>query len=263
MVKKIIPAIVILLFAMAQPSWANSVIDYTQSSGVSTMGIFRGILGMAVVIGLAYLASINKKAINWKVVIGGLGMQLVLAVCVLYIPFVQNVFEFFGKLFTLVLDFTKVGTEFLVGDFLDTSKFGYIFMFQILPTIIFFSALTSVLFYLGVIQKVVWALAWLLTKTLKLSGAESLSVAGNIFLGQTEAPLMIKAYLPKMNPSEMFLVMTGGMATVAGGVLAAYIGFLGGDDPAMRLMFAKHLLTAFCNGCTWCCCYFKNYSSSN
>ncbi len=244
MVKKIIPAIVILLFAMAQPSWANSVIDYTQSSGVSTMGIFRGILGMAVVIGLAYLASINKKAINWKVVIGGLGMQLVLAVCVLYIPFVQNVFEFFGKLFTLVLDFTKVGTEFLVGDFLDTSKFGYIFMFQILPTIIFFSALTSVLFYLGVIQKVVWALAWLLTKTLKLSGAESLSVAGNIFLGQTEAPLMIKAYLPKMNPSEMFLVMTGGMATVAGGVLAAYIGFLGGDDPAMRLMFAKHLLTA-------------------
>ncbi|MCW3784835.1 NupC/NupG family nucleoside CNT transporter [Plebeiibacterium sediminum] len=244
MVKKIIPAIVILLFTMAQPTWANSVIDYTQGAGVSTMGIFRGILGMAVVIGLAYLASINKKAIDWKVVIGGLGMQLVLAVCVLYIPFVQNVFEFFGKLFTLVLDFTKVGTEFLVGDFLDTSKFGYIFMFQILPTIIFFSALTSVLFYLGVIQKVVWALAWLLTKTLKLSGAESLSVAGNIFLGQTEAPLMIKAYLPKMNPSEMFLVMTGGMATVAGGVLAAYIGFLGGDDPAMRLMFAKHLLTA-------------------
>ncbi len=244
MIKKIIPAIIILLFGVAEPSWAKEVIDYSQSSGVTFSGILRGIIGMAVLIGLAYLVSVNRKSIDWKVVIGGLGIQLVLAICVLYIPFVQSIFEFLGKLFNLVLDFTKVGTEFLVGDFLDTSKFGYIFMFQILPTIIFFSAFTSVLFYLGVIQKVVWGLAWLLTKALKLSGAESLSVAGNIFLGQTEAPLMIKAYLPKMNPSEMFLVMTGGMATVAGGVLAAYIGFLGGDDPAMRLMFAKHLLTA-------------------
>ncbi len=244
MIKKIVAAVIILMFGMAEPSWANSVIDYSKSAGVSIESIFRGILGMAVLIGLAYLVSVNRKKVDWKVVIGGLGIQLVLAVCVLYIPFVQSIFEFLGRLFNLVLDFTKVGTEFLVGDFLDTSKFGYIFMFQILPTIIFFSAFTSVLFYLGVIQKVVWGLAWLLTKALKLSGAESLSVAGNIFLGQTEAPLMIKAYLPKMNPSEMFLVMTGGMATVAGGVLAAYIGFLGGEDPAMRLMFAKHLLTA-------------------
>jgi len=127
---------------------------------------------------------------------------------------------------------------------MNIDNFGYVFALQILPTIIFFSALTSVLFYLGVIQKVVWALAWLLTKALKISGAESLSVAGNIFLGQTEAPLMIKAYLPKMNNSEMLLVMVGGMATVAGGVMAAYIGFLGGSDPQQRLIFAKHLLTA-------------------
>jgi CNT family concentrative nucleoside transporter len=127
---------------------------------------------------------------------------------------------------------------------MDMDTFGFIFAFQVLPTIIFFSALTSVLFYLGIIQKVVRALAWLLSKSLKISGAESLSVAGNIFLGQTEAPLLIKAYLEKMNKSEMLLVMIGGMATVAGAVLAAYIGFLGGDDPALRLIYAKHLLAA-------------------
>ena len=127
---------------------------------------------------------------------------------------------------------------------MDTSTYGYIFIFQILPTIIFFSALTSILFYLGIIQKVVSGLAWVLSKLLGISGAESLSVAGNIFLGQTEAPLMIKAYLERMTRSEILLVMIGGMATVAGGVLAAYIGFLGGDDPVMRLAFAKHLLAA-------------------
>jgi CNT family concentrative nucleoside transporter len=127
---------------------------------------------------------------------------------------------------------------------MDMDTFGFIFAFQVLPTIIFFSALTSVLFYLGIIQKVVKGMAWLLTKTLKISGAESLSVAGNIFLGQTEAPLLIKAYLEKMNKSEILLVMIGGMATVAGAVLAAYIGFLGGDDPTLRLIYAKHLLAA-------------------
>jgi CNT family concentrative nucleoside transporter len=133
---------------------------------------------------------------------------------------------------------------FLFRDLMDVQSFGFIFALQILPTIIFFSALTSVLFYLGVIQKVVYALAWALNKSMKLSGAESLSTAGNIFLGQTEAPLMVKAYLDKMNRSEIFLVMVAGMATVAGGVLAAYVGFLGGDDPVQRLFFAKHLLTA-------------------
>ncbi len=151
---------------------------------------------------------------------------------------------FFGHIFVKILDFTKAGTDFLFGTLVDTSQFGMIFAFQILPTIIFFSALTSLLFYWGIIQKVVWALAWVFTKLMKLSGAESLSVAGNIFLGQTESPLMIKAYLPKMNDSEIMLVMTGGMATLAGAVLAAYIGMLGGSDPVLRLEFAKHLLTA-------------------
>lgn len=226
------------------PSSTNTVVDAALSGGISAQSIMRGILGIFVIFLIAYLFSINKKAISWKVVGIGLIIQLLIAVSILYIPFVQDIFNFFGKLFTLVLDFTKIGTEFLFGSFLDTSTYGYIFAFQILPTIIFFSALTSVLFYLGAIQKIVWALAWLMTKAMKLSGAESLSVAGNIFLGQTESPIMIKAYLPKMNNSEMFLVMVGGMATVAGGVLAAYIGFLGGDDPVQRLLFAKHLLTA-------------------
>jgi len=244
--KKFLLSSLCLLFTtivLAQ-SESNQVVEVSATGTFDFMSILRGAIGMAVIIGIAWVFSTNRKAISWKVVGIGLGIQVLLAICVLYVPFVQSIFEFLGRLFTLVLDFTKIGTEFLLGDLLDTSSYGYIFAFQILPTIIFFSALTSVLFYLGVIQKVVWALAWMLTRALKLSGAESLSVAGNIFLGQTEAPLMIKAYLPKMNASEMFLVMVGGMATVAGGVLAAYIGFLGGDDPAQRLMFAKHLLTA-------------------
>ncbi len=208
------------------------------------ISIPRGLLGMASLILIAYLFSSNRKAISWEVVFIGLGTQLVLAFGILNLSWVRAVFEFFGKIFIKVLDFTRDGSTFLFGGLLDIDSFGFIFALQILPTIIFFSALTSVLFYLGIIQKVVYGLAWLLTKALKISGAESLSVAGNIFLGQTEAPLLIKAYLEKMNKSEILLVMTGGMATVAGGVLAAYIGFLGGDDPVQRLIFAKHLLAA-------------------
>lgn len=215
-----------------------------QNAGFSLQSLLRGLLGMAVLILLAFVFSSNRRAISWRVVAIGLAIQIVLAIAILQVPLIQDIFEFIGKIFVRILDFTKAGTDFLFEGFLDTSKFGYVFAFQILPTIIFFSALTSVLFYLGVIQKIVWGLAWLMTKAMRLSGAESLSVAGNIFLGQTESPLMIKAYLPHMNRSEMLLVMIGGMATVAGGVLAAYIGFLGGDDPAQRLIFAKHLITA-------------------
>jgi len=208
------------------------------------LSILRGLLGMVVLIGIAFLLSSNRKAVSWRVVFIGLGFQVLLAVAILQFPPVQMFFDFFGKAFVKVLDFTKAGTEFLFSGFLDVDKFGYIFAFQVLPTIIFFSALTSLLFYLGIIQKIVWAFAWVMTKTMKLTGAESLSVAGNIFLGQTESPLMIKAYLEKMTNSEILLVMIGGMATLAGGVLAAYISFLGGDDPVQRLIFAKHLLAA-------------------
>ena len=215
-----------------------------KSEGISFTSIWRGILGMISLLAIAYFFSSNKKAINWKTVALGIAAQLILAVGVLKVPFVKAGFEFVGNIFVLVLDFTRAGSEFLLGGMMNIESFGFIFLFQVLPTIIFFSALTSLLFYLGVIQIVVKGLAKVLTKLLSISGAESLSVAGNIFLGQTEAPLMIKAYLEKMNKSEILLVMVGGMATVAGGVLAAYIGFLGGNDPVLRLEFAKHLLAA-------------------
>jgi CNT family concentrative nucleoside transporter len=214
------------------------------NQGFSFTSLWRGVLGMIVLLIIAYSFSTNRKAINWKTVGIGLGAQLLLAFGVLKVSFVQKTFEFIGHMFVKTLDFTRAGSEFLLGDMMNVDSFGFIFLFQVLPTIIFFSALTSVLFYLGVIQIVVKGMAWVLTKLMGISGAESLSVAGNIFLGQTEAPLMIKAYLERMTRSEILLVMIGGMATVAGGVLAAYIGFLGGEDPVLRLEFAKHLLAA-------------------
>ena len=215
------------------------------SQGITFTSVWKGVLGMFSLLLISFLFSSNRKAINWKTVGIGLGFQLIIAIGVLKVSFVQNAFEGVGKIFVSILDFTKAGSKFLFeGLVVDMDTFGFIFAFQVLPTIIFFSALTSVLFYLGIIQKLVKAFGWMLSKLLKISGAESLSVAGNVFLGQTEAPLLIKAYLEKMNKSEMLLVMIGGMATVAGAVLAAYIGFLGGDDPALRLLFAKHLLAA-------------------
>ncbi|SDI36718.1 NupC/NupG family nucleoside CNT transporter [Winogradskyella thalassocola] len=215
-----------------------------ESEGFTFNSFWRGVLGMISLIFIAYLFSSNRKAINWKTVGIGLAFQLIIAIGVLRVDFIKNIFEGIGQVFINILDFTGAGSEFLFSGVMDVNSYGFIFAFQVLPTIIFFSALTSVLFYLGIIQKVVKAMAWLLSKTLKISGAESLSVAGNIFLGQTEAPLLIKAYLEKMNKSEILLVMIGGMATVAGAVLAAYIGFLGGDDAELRLFYAKHLLAA-------------------
>lgn len=223
----------------------QNIIDLIPNKGFSLQSLWRGILGMGVLILISFLFSSNRKAINWKTVGIGLSIQLLIAVGVLKVPFIKKIFESIGQVFVSVLDYTRAGSQFLFeGLVADMNTFGYIFAFQVLPTIIFFSALTSVLFYLGIIQKVVKALAWLLSKSLNISGAESLSIAGNIFLGQTEAPLLIKPYLEKMNRSEILLVMIGGMATVAGAVLAAYIGFLGGDDPVLRLQFAKHLLAA-------------------
>ena len=214
------------------------------NQGFSLTSLWRGILGMFSLIFIAFLFSSNRKAINWKTVGIGLSFQLIIAVGVLKVEFVKIVFEYIGQGFIAILGFTQAGSEFLFGGMLDVNSFGYVFAFQVLPTIIFFSALTSVLFYLGIIQKAVKVMGWLLTKLLGISGAESLSVAGNIFLGQTEAPLLIKAYLEKMNKSEILLVMIGGMATVAGAVLAAYIGFLGGDNAELQLFYAKHLLAA-------------------
>lgn len=214
------------------------------NAGLSLISLSRGVFGIFFLIFIAYLFSNNRKAIAWKTVGIGLIIQVFIAIGVLKINFVKGVFETIGGFFIKVLEYTGEGTKMLLGEFGNTETYGFIFVFQALPVIIFFSALSSILYYFGIIQKLVGFLAWGLTKIFKVSGAESLSVAGNIFLGQTEAPLLIKAYLEKMNRSEIFLVMVGGMATVAGSVLGAYIGFLGGDDPILQLEFAKSLLAA-------------------
>ncbi len=218
--------------------------DLIPSTGFTLEGLFRGLIGVLTIILLAYFMSSNKSKIAWKTILLALFSQLIIGVLILKVRFFQIIFEKAGALFVKLIDFTREGTIFVFGDLLTPKTNSYIWAFEILPTVIFFSSITSLLFYFGIIQKVVGFFAKIYTKFLNISGSESLSVIGNIFLGQTEAPLLIKAYLPKMNKSEILLVMVGGMATVAGGVLAAYIAFLGGDDPVKKIEFAKHLLTA-------------------
>ncbi|MAC92284.1 MAG: Na+ dependent nucleoside transporter [Flavobacteriaceae bacterium] len=218
--------------------------DLIPNSGFTFTSLIRGLAGMVSLLLIAYLLSKERKQIAWKTVGLGLLAQVTIAIGVLKINWVKGLFEGLGGFFIKILEYTGEGAKMLLGQFGDVDQYGFIFVFQALPVIIFFSALSSILYYFGIIQKIVGGLAWGLTKLFKISGAESLSVAGNIFLGQTEAPLMIKAYLEKMNRSEIFLVMVGGMATVAGSVLGAYIGFLGGNDPVQRLEFAKSLLAA-------------------
>ena len=218
--------------------------DLIPNSGFSLTSLVRGLIGMLSLLFIAYLLSKERKQIAWKTVGLGLLAQVIIAIGVLKINWVKWLFESLGGLFINILEYTGEGAKMLLGQFGDVDKYGFIFVFQALPVIIFFSALSSILYYFGIIQKVVGFLAWGLTRLFKISGTESLSVAGNIFLGQTEAPLMIKAYLEKMSRSEIFLVMVGGMATVAGSVLGAYISFLGGNDPVQRLEFAKSLLAA-------------------
>jgi len=207
--------------------------------------ILRGLLGIVAFIGLAVLFSSNRRAIPWRLVATGVVLQIVFGVLVLHVDTARAAVDAIGKFFVRILDFNSAGAEFLFGRLItDKKTFGFLFAFNVLPTIIFFSALTSLLFYLGILQRIVFGIAWVLTKTMNLSGAESLSASANIFLGQTEAPLLIKPYLAAMTRSELMAVMVGGFATIAGAVMVAYIGMLGGDDPEMRLLFAKHLITA-------------------
>jgi CNT family concentrative nucleoside transporter len=239
------------IFLLLVPSFDTLALTLPMAIGsvkpvFSFMSVFRGLIGMAFVVFVAWFFSSSRKSINWKVVGIGLSVQLVLAVGILYVPVVQDFFEIVGKVFVKILSFTEAGTAFLFKSMVTGNiENGMLnFAVTILPTIIFFSALTSVLFYFGIIQKIVYVFALVMTRLFRLSGAESLSVAGNIFLGQTESPLMIKEYLEKMTKSEILLVMSGGMATLAGGVLAVYIKILGAGDPLQELMYAKHLLAA-------------------
>ncbi|PWE01063.1 NupC/NupG family nucleoside CNT transporter [Marinilabilia rubra] len=242
---RVLPAL-LLLFFIPTSLFANSNPVIAAGGGFGFESLLRGIIGMAFIIFIAWIFSSNRKAISWKVVITGLTIQLALALAILYVPFVQSAFDVLGKVFVKILSFSDAGAKFLFKSFTtgEIEEPLLNFAITILPTIIFFSGLTSILFYFGIIQKVVYFLALGMTKLLRISGPESLSVAGNIFLGQTESPLMIKAYLEKMNRSEIMLVMAGGMATLAGGVLAVYIKVLGGGDPVQELIYAKHLLAA-------------------
>ena len=208
------------------------------------MQYVRGLLGIAILVGIAYLISRNKKAINWRLVLAGLAIQLVAGLLILKVPLVARLFDKLSQGFVKFLSFSQEGAAFIFGDLVNTSSFGFIFAFQVLPTIIFFSTVSAGLYYLGVLQKVVYGIAWVMTRSMRLSGAESLSAAGNIFLGQTEAPLLVKPYIAEMTRSEIMCLMTGGMATIAGGVLGGYVAFLGGNDPVQQTRFAAYLLSA-------------------
>jgi CNT family concentrative nucleoside transporter len=207
--------------------------------------ILRATLGMAVLVGIGYLMSSHKKSIPWRTIFLGILLQFVLAVLVLKVPFINKGFDYAAGFFQVILKFSEEGATFLFGSLVTDSKsFGYIFAFQVLPTIVFFSAVSSILYYFGILQKIIYVLAIIMKKTLGVTGPESLAAAANIFVGQTEAPLVVKPYISGFTKSELMCLMTGGMATIAGGVFAAYVGFLGGDDPVQQLFFAKHLLTA-------------------
>ena len=212
--------------------------------GFSIISIARGLLGLTSLIFISFLISNDRKKIQWKTVFISIFIQFIIGVLIFKISLIQSIFEIISKFFVRIIDYTTSGSSFLFSSLVDQQKSAYIFAFQVLPVIIFFSALTSVLYHLGIIQKIVSLLAWILNKFLKITGAESLSLAGNIFLGQTESPILIKSYLEKMTKSQLFIVMVGGMSTVAGSVLAAYIGLLGGNDVNEQLKFSNHLLTA-------------------
>ncbi|UYB51572.1 NupC/NupG family nucleoside CNT transporter [Xanthomonas sp. AM6] len=203
-----------------------------------------GLFGLAVLIGITWLFSNNKRAVDWKLVATGLILQIGFASLVLLVPGGREVFDWLGQLFVKVLSFVNEGSRFIFGGLLDTKTYGFIFAFQVLPTIIFFSALMGVLYHLGVMQAVVRVMAWAITKVMRVSGAETTSVCASVFIGQTEAPLTVRPYIPKMTESELLTMMIGGMAHIAGGVLAAYVGMLGGTDPVEQAFYAKHLLAA-------------------
>ncbi len=214
-----------------------------QLFGVDFISFVRGVLGIVTVLGLAYLMSYDRKQVDWKLVAGGLFLQFVFALAVLYVPFVGTCLEWMGKIFIKVMDFTQNGVEFLLGP-LASKKEGFIFLIHSLPVVIFFSALVSLFYHWGIIQRVVSIFSWILRRFMNISGTEGLVVSGNVFMGMTESPVLIKNYLPTMTRSEIFLVMVSGMGTIAGTVMGTYIGVLSNGDPVAKLLFAKHLLSA-------------------
>ncbi|MBL8273125.1 MAG: NupC/NupG family nucleoside CNT transporter, partial [Xanthomonadales bacterium] len=206
--------------------------------------ILFGLFGLACLVSIAWLCSNNRGAVDWRLVATGISLQIAFAALVLLAPGGRQVFEALGHGFVKLLEFTQVGAALVFGDLARSEKLGFIFAFQVLPTIIFFAALMGVLYHAGVMQQIVRGMACAITKVMRVSGAETTSVCASIFIGQTEAPLTIRPYIAKMTQSELLTIMIGGMAHIAGGVLAAYVGMLGGGDPEQQAFYAKHLLTA-------------------
>jgi len=203
-----------------------------------------GLFGLAVLIGITWLFSNNKRAVDWKLVATGITLQIAFAALVILVPGGRDVFDALGHGFVKVLSYVNEGSGFIFGSLMDTKNYGFIFAFQVLPTIIFFSALMGVMYHLNIMQAIVRVMAWAITKVMRVSGAETTSVCASVFIGQTEAPLTVRPYIAKMTQSELLTMMIGGMAHIAGGVLAAYVGMLGGGDPAQQAFYAKHLLAA-------------------
>ncbi|CAN7187862.1 NupC/NupG family nucleoside CNT transporter [Pseudoxanthomonas sp. LjRoot143] len=203
-----------------------------------------GLFGLAVLIGIVWLFSNNRKAIDWKLVATGITLQIAFAALVLLVPGGREVFDALGHGFVKILSFVNAGSNFIFGGLMNIETYGFIFAFQVLPTIIFFAALMGVLYHLGVMQFIVRIMALAITKVMKVSGAETTSVCASVFIGQTEAPLTVRPYIPRMTESELITMMIGGMAHIAGGVLAAYVGMLGGGDAEQQAFYAKHLLAA-------------------
>lgn len=206
--------------------------------------IFFGLFGLSVLIGIAWLFSNNKRAVDWRLVLTGITLQIAFAALVLLVPGGREVFDWLGHGFVKILEFVSAGSTFIFGSLMDTQTYGFIFAFQVLPTIIFFAALMGVMYHLGVMQFIVRIMAAAITKVMKVSGAETTSVCASVFIGQTEAPLTVRPYISRMTESELITMMIGGMAHIAGGVLAAYVGMLGAGDPVQGAFYAKHLLAA-------------------
>ena len=206
--------------------------------------VLFGFFGLACLLSIAWLFSSDRRAVDWRLVATGIGLQIAFAALVLLVPGGRDAFNLLGDGFVKVLGFVGTGSNFIFGNLMDTSKFGFIFAFQVLPTIIFFAALMGVLYHLGVMQAIVRGMAWAITRVMRVSGAETTSVCASVFIGQTEAPLTVRPYIGRMTESELITMMIGGMAHIAGGVLAAYVGMLGGGDPAQQAFYAKHLLAA-------------------
>lgn len=210
------------------------------------MPFLRGILGLSALIFICFLFSNNRKAIDWKLVGAGVLLQFFFAIGIMFkIPGFYDVFDFLSQAFVRLIDLSHRGTEFLFGNLANQNEsWGFVFAINVLPNIVFMAALSSLLYYLGVLQWIVYVFAWIMSKTMKqLSGAESMSNAANIFLGQTEAPLMVKPYISGMTKSELLCIMVGGMANTAGSVLGAYVQFLGGTDPEMQQFYALQMLS--------------------